>query len=86
MFEFTRQHSSVELVELHQLNQVGEFGSAVVKAEEDLAVFFTLQASAVAGVSSGGKRGEREQYYSCTTSKNDLYTNTPILFTILDDL
>lgn len=42
MFEFTRQHSSVELVELHQLNQVGEFGGAVIKAEEDLAVLFTL--------------------------------------------
>ena len=45
MFEFTRQHSSVELVELHQLNQVGEFGGAVIKAEEDLSVLFTLAAS-----------------------------------------
>lgn len=45
MFEFTRQHSSVELVELHQLNQVGELGGAIVKAKEDLAVLFTLPAS-----------------------------------------
>lgn len=45
MFEFTRQNSSVELVELHQLNQVGEFGGAVIKAEEDLAVLFTLPSS-----------------------------------------
>lgn len=43
MLEFTRQDSSVELVELHQLDQVGEFGGPVVKAEEDLAVLFTLQ-------------------------------------------
>lgn len=42
MSEFARQHSSVELVELHQLNQVDEFGGAVVKAEEDLPVLFTL--------------------------------------------
>lgn len=45
MFESTRQHSSVELVELHQLDQVGEFGGAVVKAEEDLAILFTLEVS-----------------------------------------
>lgn len=53
MFEFTRQHSSVELVELHQLDQVGEFGGAVVKAEEDLAVLFALR--------RGEAGGERER-------------------------
>lgn len=42
MFEFTRQDAPVELVELHQLNQVCEFGFAVIEAEEDLAVLFTL--------------------------------------------
>lgn len=61
MFEFTRQHSSVELVELHQLNQVGEFGGAVIKAEEDLAVLFTLskvpgQSEQDTGVARGKKR------------------------------
>lgn len=54
MFEFTRQHSSVELVELHQLDQVGEFGGAVIKAEEDLAVVLTLQESKGAGKSEQG--------------------------------
>lgn len=62
MFEFTRQHPSVELVELHQLNQVGEFGGALIKAEEDLAILFTLQASADAGER---KRGKCEQFYPC---------------------
>lgn len=63
MFKFTRQHSSVELVELHQLNQVGEFGGAVIKAEEDLAVLFTL--SKVPGQSEqnawGGERKEKKK-------------------------
>ena len=70
MFEFTRQHSSVELVELYQLNQVGEFGGAVVKAEEALAVLFTL------AVASGwewegsqqGATGERGQGEKKTTA------------------
>lgn len=49
MFEFTRQHPSVELVELHQLNQVGEFGGSLVKAEEDLAILFTLRCTSRCG-------------------------------------
>lgn len=60
MFEFTRQHPSVELVELHQLNQVGEFGGPLIKAEENLAILFTLQASVDTGER---KRGECEQFY-----------------------
>lgn len=55
MFEFTRQHPSVELVELHQLNQVGEFGGSLVKAEEDLAILFTLWAPADAGERKSGE-------------------------------
>lgn len=55
MFEFARQHSSVELVELHQLNQVGELGGAVIKAEEALAILFTLAAQA-----SANGRGREE--------------------------
>lgn len=43
MLEFAREDSSVELVELHQLDQVREFGGAVVKAEEHLTVLFTLK-------------------------------------------
>lgn len=87
MFEFTRQHSSVELVELHQLNQVGKFGGAVVKAEEDLAVFFTLQASADAGERTAEEKEEKVTNFThAAASKNDLYTNTDILFTILGDL
>lgn len=62
MFEFTRQHPSVELVELHQLNQVGEFGGALIKAEEDLAILFTLQESTGGGER---KRGECEHFYPC---------------------
>lgn len=53
MSQFTRQHSSVELVELHQLDQVGEFGGAVVKAEENLSVVFAL--------AGGSNRVEREE-------------------------
>lgn len=86
MFEFRRQHSSVELVELHQLNQVGKFGGAVVKAEEDLAVFFTLQPSADAGERAEEKEENVTNFTHAATSKNDLYTNTAILFTILNDL
>lgn len=42
VFELAGQHASVELVELHQVDQVAELGGAVVKAEEDLAVLLTL--------------------------------------------
>lgn len=44
VFELAGQHSSVELVELHQVDQVGELGGAVVQAEEHLTVLFTLDA------------------------------------------
>lgn len=67
MFKFTRQHSSVELVELHQLNQVGEFGGAVIKAEEDLAVLFTLSMSMVPGESKQGKKKEKRKCDSDVT-------------------
>lgn len=42
VFELAGQHSSVELVKLHQMDQVGELGGAVVKAEEHLTVLLTL--------------------------------------------
>ena len=42
VFELAGQHSSVELVELHQMDQVGELGGAVVKAKEHLAVLLAL--------------------------------------------
>lgn len=51
VFELAGQHSSVELVELHQVDQVRELGGAIVEAEEHLAVFLTLQTRA---------RGKRE--------------------------
>lgn len=53
VFELAGQHSSVELVELHQVDQVRELGGAVVEAEEHLAVFLTLQTRA------GGRREDR---------------------------
>lgn len=77
MFEFTRQHPSVELVELHQLNQVGEFGGALIKAEEDLAILFTLQASADAG-----ERKKKENVNNLThvaNSANGRHTLTATL-------
>lgn len=61
VFELAGQHSSVELVELHQLNQVGEFGGAVVKAEENLAVLFTLAASKGSGVRASGDTTDVER-------------------------
>ena len=54
VFQLARQNSSVELVELHQVYQVSEFGGAVVKAEEDLTVLFTLDMHKT----NGGKEGE----------------------------
>lgn len=42
VFELAGQHASVELVELHQVDQVGELGGAVVQAEEHLAVLLAL--------------------------------------------
>lgn len=57
MSQFARQHPSVQLVELHQLDQVGEFGGAVVKAEEDLAVLFALRGGGLEG--GTGRAGER---------------------------
>lgn len=56
VFELAGQHSSVQLVELHQVDQVGELGGAVVEAEEHLAVLLTLSHQA----DSGGER-EREK-------------------------
>lgn len=41
VFELAGQHSSVELVKLHQVDQVCELGGAVVEAEENLTVLFT---------------------------------------------
>ena len=46
VFELAGQHSSVELVELHQVDQVCEFGGAIVEAEEHLTVLLTLSAKA----------------------------------------
>lgn len=42
VFELAGQHSSVELVKLHQVDQVGELGGAVVEAEEHLTVLLAL--------------------------------------------
>lgn len=42
MFELAGQHPSVQLVELHQVDQVGELGGAVVEAEEHLTVLLQL--------------------------------------------
>lgn len=50
VFELAGQHSSVELVELHQVNQVGELCGTVVEAEEHLTVFFTLREQREGGV------------------------------------
>lgn len=44
VFEFAGQHSSVELVELHEVDQVGELGGTIVEAKEHLTVFFALHA------------------------------------------
>lgn len=41
VFELAGQHSSVELVELHQMDQVCELGGAVVETEEHLTILFT---------------------------------------------
>lgn len=43
VFEFVGQHSAVQLVELHQLDQVGEFGVTVVQAVEQLSVLVYRQ-------------------------------------------
>ncbi len=51
VFELAGQHSSVELVKLHQVDQVGELGGGIVEAIEHLTVFLTLQT---------GARGRRE--------------------------
>lgn len=42
VFELAGQHSAVELIKLHQVDQVGELGGAVVKAEEHLTFLFAL--------------------------------------------
>lgn len=42
MPQFARQDSFVELVEVHELDQVGELGVPVVKAEVDLPVILAL--------------------------------------------
>lgn len=46
VFQLAGQHSSVELVKLHQMNQVCELCGAVIEAEEHLTIFFTLKAGA----------------------------------------
>lgn len=75
MFEFTRQHPSVELVELHKLNQVGEFGGALIKAEEDLTILFALQAPAYASK----RKRECEQFSNLANSKSYRHTLTATL-------
>lgn len=60
VFELAGQHSSVQLVELHQVDQVGELGGAVVEAEEHLAVLLALSNKAQTEERRGGGReGER---------------------------
>lgn len=49
VFELAGQHSSVELVKLHQMDQVGELGGAVVEAEEHLTIVLTLSGRARGG-------------------------------------
>lgn len=41
VFELAGQHSSVQLVKLHQVDQVRELCGTVVEAEEHLTIFFT---------------------------------------------
>lgn len=43
VFELAGQHSSVELVEVHQVDQVCELGGAVVQTEEHLTVLLALR-------------------------------------------
>lgn len=57
VFELAGQHASVELVELHQVDQVGELGGAVVQAEEHLAVLLAL--SKQSPDREGGRDGEQ---------------------------
>lgn len=42
VFELAGEHSSVELVKLHQVDQICELGGAVVEAEQHLTVLLTL--------------------------------------------
>lgn len=42
VLELAGQHSPVELVKLHQVDQVGEFCGAVVQAKEHLTVILAL--------------------------------------------
>lgn len=42
VLELAGQHSPVELVKLHQVDQVGEFCGAVVQTEEHLTVILAL--------------------------------------------
>lgn len=42
MLEFARQDSFVQLVEVNELDQVGEFGVPIVEAEEGLPVILAL--------------------------------------------
>lgn len=49
VFELAGQHSSVELVKLHQMNQVRELCGAVIEAEEHLTVLLTLKTGAGRG-------------------------------------
>lgn len=43
VLQFARQDSFVELVKVNELDQVGEFGVPVVKAEEHLPVILALE-------------------------------------------
>lgn len=56
VFELAGQHSSVELVELHQVDQVSELGGAVVEAEEHLAVLLALRNATQTVEEAGGER------------------------------
>lgn len=42
VFEFAGQHPSVELVELHQVDQVCELGGAIIQTEQHLTFLLTL--------------------------------------------
>lgn len=58
VFELAGQHSSVKLIKLHQVDEVGELGGAVVEAEEHLTVFLTL--------TTGERREERTADHQVT--------------------
>lgn len=59
VFELAGQHSSIELVELHQVDQVSELGGAVVQAEEHLAVLLTLRVGATVSHNQVNRRVDK---------------------------